>query len=78
MKILRVKNKLHEGNKDILINLLYKDSMIVEMQLAIKTQKTKFSECANKFNHYLYEMKRAKFGPLMEMCSIWCSQDTRA
>jgi hypothetical protein len=48
------------------------------MQLAIKTQKTKFSECANKFNHYLYEMKRAKFGPLMEMCSIWCSQDARA
>jgi hypothetical protein len=52
--------------------------MIVEMQLAIKTQKTKFSECANKFNHYFYEMKRAKFGPIMEMCSIWCSQDARA
>ncbi len=48
------------------------------MQLAIKQQKSRFIECSNKFNHYLYEMKRAKFGSVMEMCSIWMSQDSRA
>lgn len=52
--------------------------MIVEMQLAIKQEKSKFVEYSNKFNHYLYELKRAKFGPIMEMCSIWMSQDLRA
>lgn len=52
--------------------------MVVEMQLAIKQEKSRFIECSNKFNHYLYELKRAKFGSVMEMCSIWMSQDTRA
>lgn len=52
--------------------------MVIEMQLAIKQQKSKFIECSNKFNHYFYEMKRAKFGAIMEMCSIWMSQDPRA
>lgn len=72
-----MKNKLDQGNKDILMNLLYKDTMMVEMQLAIKSEKSKFIESSNKFNHYFYEMKRAEFGPLMEMCSIWISQDLR-
>lgn len=48
------------------------------MQLAIKQEKSKFIESSNKFNHYLYELKRAKFGPLMEMCSIWMNQSLSA
>ena len=35
-KILRVKNRLSKGNKDILLNLLYKNKILVEIQLAIK------------------------------------------
>ena len=35
-KILRVKNRLSKGNKDILVNLLYKNKILVEIQLAIK------------------------------------------
>lgn len=54
IKILRVKNKLNEGNKDILMNFLYKETIIVEMQLAIKSEKSKFIECTNKFGHYFY------------------------
>ena len=42
MKIIRVKNRLNKGNKDILMNLLYKGEMVVEMQLAIKSEKSKF------------------------------------
>ena len=52
--------------------------MVVEMQLAIKSDKSKFIECANKFNHYFYELERSQFGPIMEMCSIWSSQDQRS
>ena len=48
------------------------------MQLAVKQQKSKFIEHSNKFNHYFYELKRAKFGAIMEMCSMWMSQDSRA
>lgn len=78
MKIIRVKNRLNKGNKDILINLLYRDEIIVEIQLAIKSEKTKFIECSYNFNHYLYELKRAKFGPIMEMCNIWVSKDLKS
>lgn len=66
------------GNKDILINLLYREKVVVEMQLAIKSEKSKFITCSNNFNHYLYELKRAEFGPIVEMCSIWVSLDLRA
>jgi hypothetical protein len=60
------------------MNILYRNKIIVEMQLAIKQEKSKFIESSNKFNHYLYELKRAKFGPIMEMCSIWMSQNLSA
>ena len=78
IKIIRVKNRLNSGNKDILMNLLYKGEMIVEIQLAIKSDKSKFIECSYNFNHYLYELKRAQFGPIMEMCSIWVNKDLKS
>lgn len=37
MRIIRVKNRLNKGNKDILMNLLYRNEIIVEIQLAIKS-----------------------------------------
>ena len=78
IKIIRVKNRLNKGNKDILMNLLYKNEMVVEMQLAIKSDKSKFIECSYNFNHYLYELKRAQFGPIMEMCNIWVNKDLKS
>ena len=78
IKIIRVKNRLNKGNKDILLNLLYKGEMVVEMQLAIKSEKSKFIECSYNFNHYLYELKRAQFGPIMEMCNIWVNKDLKS
>ena len=60
------------------MNLLYRDEMVVEMQLAIKLDKSKFIECSYNFNHYLYELKRAKFGPIMEMCNIWVNKDLKS
>ena len=51
---------------------------MVEMQLVIKSDKSKFIECSYNFNHYLYELKRAQFGPIMEMCNVWISKDLKA
>lgn len=42
LRIIRVKNRLNSGNKDILMNILYKNEMIIEVQLAIKQQKSRF------------------------------------
>ena len=60
------------------MNLLYRGEMVVEMQLAIKSDKSKFIECSYNFNHYLYELRRAQFGPIMEMCNIWVSKDLKS
>ena len=77
-RILRVKNRLETGNKDILINFLYRKTIIVEMQLGVKNKVSKKIEYSNAFNHYIYELKRSKFGPLTEMSSIWSTKDPRA
>lgn len=64
LKIMRIKNRLEKGTKDILINFLYKNMILVEMQLAITTNRTKFIDFSNKYNHVLYELRRAEFGPI--------------
>ena len=46
------------------MNLLYRKKTIIEMQLAIKSEKTKFIVNSNKFNHYFYELKRAELGAI--------------
>ena len=47
------------------------------MQLGIKASKTKFLECSNHFNHYIYELKRSQFGPISELSNIWINGDDR-
>ena len=78
MKVIRVKNRLEKGNRDILINLWYRRNIIVEIQLKVDEAKHNFITCSNNFNHYLYEIKRAEFGPITELCSIWMNKDHRA
>ena len=77
MKILRIKNRLETGNKDIMINLVFRDSVVVEMQLKVDDSKLNFITCSNLFNHYIYELERSKFGPVSELCSIWVNKDHR-
>ena len=62
LKILRVKNRLAEGNKDLLINVKFKNKMVAEIQLAIKSDKSDFLKKSDKFSHFIYEMKRSTFG----------------
>lgn len=42
MDIIRVKNRLNQGTKDILINIRYRNQILVEMQLSIDGDKSNF------------------------------------
>jgi len=77
LRIVRIKDRLEQGTRDILINLMYRDTTLVEMQLAVKGSKSKFIEQASKLGHYLYELERSQFGPVSELCSIWMAKDPR-
>ena len=48
------------------------------MQLAVNSDKSKFIECSDKFNHFIYELKRSMLGPMNELCNIWMQSDPRA
>ena len=78
LKIIRVKNRLKLGTNDILINVLYKNKHLCEIQLAVKSSQSKFISCSNMFNHYIYELGRTLFGPLTELSSVWMSLDPKA
>jgi len=78
MKIIRVKNRLKLGTNDILINVLYKNKYLCEIQLAVKSAQSKFISCSNAWNHYIYELGRTIFGPITELSSVWISLDPRS
>ena len=78
LKIVRVKNRLNTGNRDIFVNLMYRGKLMVEAQLNLVSKEDKFIERSDKFNHYIYELKRPIFGPVVEMSCIWRNKDSRA
>ena len=77
LEVVRIKNRLEDGTKDILMNIMYRQTLVIEMQLAIKNDKSKFLDCSTYFNHYIYELKRSQFGPLSELSNIWINIDLR-
>lgn len=54
LKVIRIKNRLRNDTNDILINFKFNNLIVGEIQLAVNTKKSKFIECSNYFNHYLY------------------------
>ena len=64
MKIIRVKNRLKMGTNDILINVIYKNKYLCELQLAVNAVQSKFIQTSNLFSHYIYELGRTLFGPV--------------
>lgn len=54
LKIIRVKNRLKMGTNDILINLLFQEKYLCEVQLAVNATSSKFISCSNLFSHYVY------------------------
>ena len=77
-KIVTVRNRLSSVTKDILVNILYRNKIVIEMQLGIKTDKSRFIECSDKMNHFIYELQRGIFGPLVELSNVWMAEDQRA
>jgi hypothetical protein len=77
-KIIRIKNRLKQGTNDIMINAKFNKLIHCEIQLAVHASQSEFMRCSNKINHFIYELERAQFGPVMEMCSVWRHCDPRA
>ena len=48
------------------------------MQLGIKDDKSNFIQYSNKMNHFIYELQRGIFGPLVELSNVWMEEDPRA
>ena len=71
--IVRVKNRLSTPNHDFLINFTFKGcQLICELQvgLDLKEKVEHKSEERKGFSHFLYELSRSKFGPLVEAALI--------
>jgi hypothetical protein len=65
IKVLRIKNRLDTGNRDFLINFVFNDcKLICELQVGIKDRGDEKGTYQDHFNHFLYELRRAKFGCL--------------
>ena len=77
-KIVTVRNRLSGVTKDILVNIMYRNKIVIEMQLGIKSDKSRFIECSDKMNHFIYELQRGIFGPLVELSNVWMAEDQRA
>lgn len=74
-EVIRVKNKLNESTRDILINFKPKHSFLVcEMQLSLGSSS---DEASDHFCHYLYELQRSLFPILYEVSSQLVSCDPR-
>ena len=56
---------------------MYRNTLLIEMQLGVKTGKSNFIKHSNHFSHFIYELKRSKFGAVTELCSIWAGKDPR-
>lgn len=54
LKIVNVRSRLEYVTKDIKINLLYRNKIVIEMQLGIKSERSRFIKYSNKFNHFIY------------------------
>lgn len=74
-EVIRVKNKLNESTRDILINFKPKQSFLVcEMQLSLGSSS---DETNDHFCHYLYELQRSLFPVLFEVGNQLVSYDPR-
>jgi hypothetical protein len=53
-KIVRIKDRLELGTRDILINVSYKGKILCEVQLAVTDEIDTKQQAFDAFNHYLY------------------------
>ena len=75
---MRIKDRLGTGTRDILINAQTSRGVVCEIQLAVASNMEKKQELLDQYNHFLYELKRAKLGSITESASIWSNLEQRA
>jgi hypothetical protein len=78
LKIVRIKDRLNSGTRDILINAQVGKGLVCEIQLGVTSTLEKKQELLDQYNHFLYELKRAKLGAITESASIWSALEQRA
>ena len=71
-KLVRIKNKLDAPANNIMVNYLFMGKVQCELQLSIQEAKGK-EKNYYAFSHFLFELTRGKFGPIVE-CAIMISQ----
>lgn len=77
-KIVRIKDRLELGTRDILVNVNYMGKLLCEIQLAVTDEIDTKQQAFDAFNHYLYEIKRSNLGAIMESACIWAHFDQRS
>lgn len=66
-----MKNRIDTSNRDFLVNVRLNGTPILcEIQLAIQGAGDRKQEDFNHFNHFLYELSRANYGPIAEAVMI--------
>jgi len=75
LEIVRIKDRLDTQNEDFLINIkLNNCPLICEVQVGFKSSLDEKAVFLDHFNHFLYELRRSKFGPLCESALIIANQ----
>ncbi len=61
-----------------MINAQYDGGLVWEIQLSVTSRVDKKQDLLDKYNHFLYELKRSQLGPISECVSIWSSLEQRS
>jgi hypothetical protein len=77
-KIVRIKDRLNLGTRDILINILFMNLFLCEIQLAVEEYVDSKQVSYDSFSHFLYELHRSRLGPIMESACTWAQFDQRS
>lgn len=64
-KIVRIKDRLEMNTRDILINILFMNKILCQIQLAVNDEVEEKQKMFDSFGHYLYELERSDLGPVM-------------
>ena len=73
-KLVRIKNKLNMKDNNVLINYMFMGKVQCELQLSVQKMNDK-DKHYYEFNHFLYQLKRGKFGALTEFATVVCQHD---
>jgi hypothetical protein len=75
IKVFKVRNRLDTGNRDFLINFIFKECKLhCEVQVGIRNRDDQKGTYLSYFSHFLYELNRTKFGCLTESAIIIANQ----